>query len=92
MQFLPFGFSDQHEAYVSHLPGVSGQFRFHHDFKNTLRWAEITYNPHQLGARFFSLLHCVCMYVCMYNGWARIRPLHRDLQWSIVLPLWLTLY
>jgi hypothetical protein len=31
--------------------------------------------------------HIVCMYVFMYNGWAtKIQPLHRDLQWSIVLP------
>jgi hypothetical protein len=29
----------------------------------------------------------VCMYVCMYEGWATIRSLHHDQQWSIVLPL-----
>jgi hypothetical protein len=31
-------------------------------------------------------MHDVCMYVCIRGG-PEIRPLHRDLQWSIVLPL-----
>jgi hypothetical protein len=31
---------------------------------------------------------CVCIYVYMYKGWAiKIQLLHRDFQWSIVLPL-----
>jgi hypothetical protein len=32
---------------------------------------------------------CLCMCVCMYiiRGGPEIRPLHRDLQWTIVLPI-----
>jgi hypothetical protein len=34
----------------------------------------------------FLLRNIYTMYVCMYKGWAH-RSLHRDLQWSVVLPL-----
>jgi hypothetical protein len=33
-----------------------------------------------------ALWQIICMYVCRRGG-PEIRPLHRDLQWSIVLPL-----
>jgi hypothetical protein len=38
----------------------------------------------------FILVQITLKYVfkhCMYKGWAKIRPLHRDLQWSIGLYL-----
>jgi hypothetical protein len=54
---------------------------------------EIRDEQNDIGAEFypnlFSFILHACMYVCMYVEGVghKIQPLHRELQWSIVLPL-----
>jgi hypothetical protein len=51
---------------------------------NHCRWNLFTKSPCLIMMESFQELY-VCMYVCVRGG--PNQPLHRDPQWSIVLPL-----